>query len=62
MERLEKYVKPIMSSQNPVKGIFPLAAVTLVDVALAAGVAAGVASTLGDDRMPVHRSFALQLI
>ena len=58
MERLEKYVKPLMTSQNPVRGIFPLAAVSLVDAALAAGVAA----TLGDDRTPTYRSVALQSI
>lgn len=58
MERLEKYVKPLVTSQNPARGIFPLAAVSLVDAALAAGVAA----TLGDDRTPTYRSVALQSI
>ena len=55
-------LKPLMTSQNPVRGIFPLAAVSLVDAALAAGVAAGVAATLGDDRTPTYRSVALQSI
>lgn len=50
---MEQYSKPVIITQRECRGIIPLAGIAAADAVFAAGLAAGLASTLGgDDVLP----------